>query len=134
VGAVALNVHGIVRATQDIDIFVQPEQQNVERLKKALRAVWDDPEIEGIRYEELAGEYATIRYLPPDEDLVIDIITQLGEAFRFDDLAAETVTWNGVSVRVATAQTLYQMKKGTLRPVDRADAAELKGRFNLKEN
>lgn len=134
VGGVALNVHGIVRATQDIDIFVLPERENVDRLKRALRSVWDDPEIEGIRPEELTGDYPTIRYGPPREDFVIDLITRLGDAFRFEDLAAVTVSWAGVSVRVATPETLYKMKKGTLRPVDRADAAELQERFGLREN
>jgi len=131
VGGVALNVHGIVRATQDLDIFVKPEQENVDRLKKALRAVWNDPDIEQIRYKELTGDYATIRYGPPDEDFVIDLMTRLGDAFRFDDLAAETVSWGGMNVKVATPETLYRMKKDTLRLIDRADAAELRERFGL---
>ncbi len=134
VGGVALNVHGIVRATQDVDIFVKPEQENVDRLKKALRAVWKDPEIEELRYEELKGDYAAIRYGPPDEDFVIDLMTRLGDAFRFEDLAAETVSWAGVNVKVATPETLYKMKKDTLRLVDRADAAELRERFRLGES
>jgi len=134
VGGVALNAHGIVRATQDLDLFVKPEADNVARLKRALRAVWDDPEIEEIRYEELSGDYATIRYGPPNEDFVIDLMTRLGDAFRFDDLAAETVSWGGVNVRVATPETLYKMKKDTLRLVDRADAAELRERFGLEGN
>lgn len=134
IGGVALNVHGIVRATQDLDIFVRPEQENVDRLKKALRSVWNDPEIDEVRYEELEGEYATIRYGPPEEDFVIDLMTRLGDAFRFEDLAAEAVRWAGVNVRVATPETLYKMKKDTLRLVDRADAAELRERFQLGEN
>jgi len=134
VGGVALNAHGIVRATQDLDLFVKPEPDNVASLKRALRAVWDDPEIDEVRYEELSGDYATIRYGPPNEDFVIDLMTRLGDAFRFDDLAAETVSWGGVNVRVATPETLYKMKKDTLRLVDRADAAELRERFGLGGN
>src|SRR5271170_1708236 len=106
IGGVALNLHGIVRATQDLDLFVKPEQENVNRLKRALRAVWDDPEIEEVRYEELSGDYATIRYGPPNEDFVIDLMTRLGDAFRFDDLVADTVSWAGVNVKVATPETL----------------------------
>jgi acylphosphatase len=131
VRGVALGIHGIVRATQDVDIFVRPEQENVNRLKRALRSVWNDPEVEQIRYEEISGDYATLRYGPPNEDFVIDLMTCLGEAFRFEDLAADTVSWSGVNVKVATPETLYKMKKGTLRPVDRADAAELRERFGL---
>jgi predicted nucleotidyltransferase len=133
VGGVALNIHGIARATQDVDIFVRPEPENVNRLKRALRSVWNDPEIDEVRYEEMKGEYAAIRYGPPNEDFVIDLMTRLGEAFRFEDLASEVVSWSGVQVKVATPQTLYRMKKDTLRLVDRADAAELRERFGLGE-
>jgi len=133
VGAVALSVQGIVRATQAIDIFVRPEPDNVERLKRALRAVWDDPEIDGIQFADLAGEYPAIRYGPPDGDLVIDLMTRLGEAYQFEDLKAETIPWEGVHVRVATPETLYRMKKGTIRPQDQADAANLRLRFNIQE-
>ena len=46
VGAMALGANGIVRATHDVDLFVRPTKENVERLRAALRAVWDDPAIE----------------------------------------------------------------------------------------
>jgi len=38
VGAHALAVHGVVRATGDLDIFVRPTRENGERLMTALRA------------------------------------------------------------------------------------------------
>jgi len=95
--------------------------------------VWDDPEIDGIQFADLAGEYPAIRYGPPDGDLVIDLMTRLGEAYQFEDLKAETIPWEGVHVRVATPETLYRMKKGTIRPQDQADAANLRLRFNIQE-
>jgi hypothetical protein len=134
VGGVALNLHGIIRATEDIDLFVRPEEQNVERLKRALRTVWDDPDIDRITAEDLAGDYPTVRYGPPGEDFVIDFISRLGSAFQFEDLKAETVDVEGVQVRLARPSTLYRMKKDTLRPIDRADAAALKEKFNLQED
>jgi hypothetical protein len=48
-GAVALDVLGIGRFTEDIDLFVRPSEDNVARLRRALRAAWDDPSIEEIR-------------------------------------------------------------------------------------
>lgn len=44
VGWVAVNLHGIVRATEDIDFFVRPEPDKVERLKRALRSLSRDPD------------------------------------------------------------------------------------------
>jgi hypothetical protein len=79
--ATALGLHGIVRATEDIDLFVRPQADNVERLRRALRSVWDDPDVEQITAEDLAGQYPTIRYGPPGEAFVIDLLSRLGSAF-----------------------------------------------------
>lgn len=130
VGGVAVNLHGIVRATEDIDFFVRPEAANVDRLKQALRSLWDDPEIDEIRFEDFET-YPTLRYGPPGEGLVIDILTSLGTAFRFEDLEAETLTVEDVSVRVATPATLVRMKRNTIRPIDEADAAALARIFRI---
>jgi hypothetical protein len=88
VGAVAMNLLGIVRATEDIDLFVPPDEENLLGLKERLGAVWNDPEIEGIRAGDLNGEYGVIRYAPPGQRLVVDLITRLGDAFRYEDLDA----------------------------------------------
>lgn len=133
VGAVALNLHGIVRATEDIDLFIRPEGENVERLKRALRCVWDDPDIAEISVHDLLTDYPTIRYGPPGEGFVIDLLTRLGSAFTFESLEVQTVSVEGISVRVATPSTLYRMKKDTIRPIDRADAAALRDQFGLEE-
>jgi hypothetical protein len=52
VGDAAVHLHGVVRATEDIDFFVRPDPDNVERLKQALRSLWNDPEIDQIRPED----------------------------------------------------------------------------------
>ena len=133
VGGVALNLHGIIRATEDIDLFVRPEARNVERLRNALRSVWNDSDIDQITAEDLAGDYPTIRYGPPGEDFVIDFLSRLGSAFRFEDIQAETVDVEGVQVRLATPVMLYRMKRNTVRPIDRADAAALKEKFEIQD-
>jgi len=46
IGATAMAFHGIVRATEDVDLFVRATPENIERLRRALRAVYDDPEID----------------------------------------------------------------------------------------
>ena len=40
VGAVALGFNGLARATEDLDLFVQPTSENVERLRAALSTIW----------------------------------------------------------------------------------------------
>ena len=132
-GGQAVNLHGIPRFTEDIDLFVEPTPENVERLRRALARVWNDPEIEQIRAEDLAGDYAVVRYGTPD-GFAVDLVARVGEAFRFDDVESETLVIGDVPVRIATPRMLYRMKKDTLRPIDHADAADLKAKFGLGDD
>ena len=132
-GGQAVNLHGILRFTDDIDLFVAPAPENIARLHRALRRVWEDPSIADIRAEDLGGAYAVVRYGTPD-DFYIDLVSRLGEAYTFTDIESEWVERGGVRARVATPRMLYRMKKGTVRPVDHADAADLKAKFGLAED
>ena len=132
-GAIALGLHGLARATADLDLFIAPTHENVERLKDALRAVFKDPNIDEISAEDLCGDYPAVRYIPPD-GFPLDILTRLGEAFRFEDLENETKTFEGLKVRVVSPRMLWRLKKDTIRPGDRMDAAALAERFGYEES
>jgi len=112
---VPLNHHGIVRATEDVDLFIRPSGDNFDRLKRALGSLWNDPEIGEISAEDLIGDSPTIRYGPPHEAFVVDLLACL----------------EGVPARVATPATRYRMKKDTIRPIDQAAAAALREKFRL---
>ena len=43
------------------------------------------------------------------------------------------MTIDGICVRVATARMLYRMKRDTVRPQDKIDAAALCKRFDLED-
>lgn len=132
IGAVALDAWGIGRFTQDVDLLVRPTPANVERVRRALRRVWDDPEIEEIRAEDLGGAYPVIRYVAPDGS-VVDLMARLGDAVSFDDVEATELSYGETEVRVATPRALFQMKRDTIRPQDKADAHTLKERFGLED-
>jgi hypothetical protein len=101
--ATALALHGIVRATEDVDLMMRATTDSVERRKRAFRAVYaDDPSIDEIRAHDLLGEYPALRYYPPTGDLYFDVLTRLGEAARYEDVAVETRIIDGTRVRVAT--------------------------------
>lgn len=134
VGGVALNLHGLVRATEDLDIFVDPSASNVEHLKVALRSVFADPEIDRISAADLSGEYPAVQYLPPDGTFSIDILSRLGTAFDFEAIESEETDVEGIVVPVATPRMLYRMKKDTVRLQDRADAERLRRDFNLEDD
>jgi hypothetical protein len=135
VGSMAMAAQGLVRATRDMDLFVAPDHENVKRLRAALGRVFDhDPNIEQIKAEDLAGNYPAIEYVPPHGSFSLDILSRLGDAFRYDDIEAEDILIDGVRVRVATPRMLYLMKRGTIRPLDRIDAEAIRERFGLVED
>ena len=132
IGATAMGFHGLVRATEDVDLFVRATPENIERLRRAFRTAYaDDPSVDEIRAVDLLGDFPSVRYYPPSGDLFYDVITRLGEAASFDTVEAEIKEVEGIRVRVATPAALYRLKKDTVRPLDRRDAAALRERFNL---
>ena len=132
-GAAALNLHGLARFTEDLDLFIAADRDNVDRLKRALRSVFDDTHVDEISADKLMGEYPAVQYVPPSGTFHIDILTRLGTAFRFEDLEAVRIPFEDLTVSVATPATLYRMKRDTVRLKDRADAELLKQRFNLTD-
>lgn len=128
-----LAAHGLDRGTRDLDLFVAPDPDNIARLRAALWGVFDDPSIEEITSEDLAGAYPAIQYGPPDVDYTIDIVSRLGQAFAFDDLTTQRIHAGDVAFVVVTPRTLYAMKRDTVRPRDRADAERLREVFDLDE-
>jgi len=121
IGGFAVILHGLSRLTADIDIFIKPETENCERLKRALRKVFPaDDEIDSLSLRDLQ-DYAVVRYGTVD-DFYIDLIAGIGEMFRYEDLEYEIRDVAGAQVRIATPETLLRMKKDTVRPEDRRDA------------
>ncbi|HJP95327.1 MAG TPA: nucleotidyl transferase AbiEii/AbiGii toxin family protein [Pyrinomonadaceae bacterium] len=134
IGAAAMGFHGVVRATEDLDLFIRATPENIERLRAALRETYEgDPKIDEISSADLLGEYPAVRYYPPTGDLYFDVLTRLGEVASFETVDAEIKDVNGTQVRVATPEALYRLKKGTIRAQDHKDAAMLRERFNLKD-
>jgi len=132
-GAVARNIHGLARSTEDLDLFVEPEASNIERLRLALHDAIDDPDIDDITATDLLGDYPAVQYVPPSGAFRIDILTRLGEVYRFSDLETERVVYEELSLTVVTPRMLYRMKRDTVRPKDKIDAAALRLRFDVGE-
>ena len=134
IGAAAMGFHGLVRATEGLDLFIRATPENIEKLRVALRTAYEgDPNINEISSPDLLGEYPAVRYVPPTGDLYFDVLTRLGEITTFETIEAEVKEVDGTQVRVATPAALYHLKKGTVRSQDQADAAALRERFDLKD-
>lgn len=132
-GGLAMAAHGFDRATRDLDLFVAPDAANVDRLRNALSSIFDDPDIAQITSDDLAGDFPAVQYGPPGVDYTIDIVSRLGDMFEFDDLALERVTAGQVTITVVTPETLYRMKRDTVRLRDRDDARRLAQAFGFDD-
>jgi len=134
IGAAAMGFHGLVRATEDLDLFIRATPENIEKLRSALRAAYEgDPHINEISSADLLGEYPAVRYVPPTGDLYFDVMTRLGGVASFETIDAEIKEVDDTQIRVATPAALYRMKKGTVRSQDHVDAAALRERFSLRD-
>ena len=130
-GGLAMAAHGFDRATRDLDLFISPDEDNIERLRSALSSVFDDAEIAAITAEDLGGDYPAVQYGPPGVDYTIDIVSRLGDAVGFEDLEFERVRAGEVTITVVTPATLYRMKRDTVRLRDRDDAERLARAFGF---
>lgn len=120
IGGIAVIIYGFPRLTQDIDLLINFESENIEKLKLALNSVYNDECINEISFADL-NKYSVIRYGTP-EDFHIDIISKIGEIASYKSIDSRIIEIDGIPVRVATEEALFEMKKNTIRPEDKRDA------------
>ncbi len=130
IGGVAVILHGMQRLTRDVDVFVNIFPENIGKLREALHSIYKDPSIEEITLNEL-NDYPVIRYGTPS-GFYIDIMARLGEVATYDSLKYEIIDYNGIKIKIATPETLYQLKRDTLRDKDKIDAVFLRELIEAK--
>ena len=119
IGGVAVILYGMPRVTEDIDVIVKMDEENIKRLRKALRQLFDDDEIKEITLDEL-NDYSVIRYISPDKEM-IDIISTLGEAFDYNKVKFFEMDIDGYKIKLATLDSMIEMKSKTYRDKDNLD-------------
>ena len=132
IGGLAINLHGFNRNTQDIDLFVNPSEININRLKHSLFEVFNEDDINEITLEELS-KYPVIRY-GSKTGIQIDIITKLGEKFTYSDLKADIKEIDGVKIKFANLETMYKLKEKTYREIDQLDLKFIISKLNKNAN
>jgi hypothetical protein len=124
VGAHALAVHGVVRSTGDLDIFVRPSPQNANRVFAALVAFGAPLRAHGIEVADFSRLGTVYQLgLPPRR---IDILTSIS-GVDFDQAWADArdVDLENVRVRIPSRSTLIINKRASGRPKDLEDADRL---------
>jgi hypothetical protein len=129
VGGVAVQVHGHVRMTNDLDLIVAPDRANLERTAHALRELGAralNAGSEGLEIDASMLPRATLwQFSTPLGD--IDLLHDAPGAAAFDQLRARAlvVALGTQRVPVAGRDDLISMKRAAGRPVDLEDIAAL---------
>jgi hypothetical protein len=120
VGAYALALHGVVRATNDIDVLIEPTLENATRTLKALEGLtW------GIAREVDPADVVLKPVTIIGDDPRVNLLT-LAWSVRYADAAPgiQRVQVDGVDIPFADVDTLIRSKQ-TNRLQDLADVEQL---------
>jgi len=122
VGAYALAVHGVPRATGDIDLWVRPSRANAEKVLRAL-ARYGAP-IGALTLDDLSKPGTVFQIgVAPNR---IDVLTAI-DAVDFGEAWSRRICTDvaGLSVPVIARDDLIRNKRSTGRSQDQADADRL---------
>jgi hypothetical protein len=126
VGAHAMAVHGVPRATGDIDVWISPEPSNAERAWAALQRFGAPVEQLGVSLEDLRTPGIVVQIgLPPRR---IDLLTDVS-GLDFDE-AWSNRTMHSIGVRAVPflgREDLIRNKRASGRAKDVADLDVLEG-------
>jgi hypothetical protein len=128
VGGFAMALHGVVRATKDIDVLIEPTLANTRRALKALEGLtW------GVAGELDPAEVMARPITIVGDDPRVDLLT-LAWSVRYADAAprALRVEIDGVLIPYADLDTLIRTKQ-TNRHQDNADIESLEQVKRLTE-
>lgn len=133
VGGFAVIMHGLARMTEDIDFFIEDSAENIEKIKNALKSLYNDPFIDELKSEDIK-QYAVIRYGTPD-NFNIDLIGKIGEEMiSFKDVERDTEFFeiDDLKIPVCSLDMLIRMKE-TIRYRDMRDLRFLKKKLEERK-
>lgn len=129
VGGLAVQTHGHVRTTVDIDVYPRPEPANLRRLADALNEL--DARVlnagsEGMAIDAAMLPRATLWQFDTRHG-AIDVLHDAPGAPPYEELRerALEIELDGIRLAVASRDDLISMKRASGRPVDLEDLAAL---------
>jgi hypothetical protein len=129
VGGLAVQTHGHVRTTVDIDVFPRPDKSNMERLANALNSLDAkilNPGSELMKIDATTLPLATLWQFTTRHG-AIDILHDAPGAPPYDGLRSRAleIQLGDLKLAVAGLDDLISMKRASARPVDLDDLAAL---------
>jgi hypothetical protein len=129
VGGLAVQTHGHVRTTFDVDIYPRPQPDNLRRLTDALNGL-DARTLkagaQGMAIEAAMLARATLWQFDTRHG-AIDVVHEAPGAPPYDELRerALEIELDGIKLAIAGRDDLISMKRASARPVDLEDLAAL---------
>jgi hypothetical protein len=127
VGGFALIAHGVIRATQDVDIIPETSAENLVRLARAISELGGVPhgDPETPVTADLLGRDANMRF--DTEAGQLDVLSAASYRRLFPDLDArsQAADVEGVEIRVVSRNDLIRLKAGSGRDRDLLDIGDL---------
>lgn len=116
IGGFAMQHYGLARPTQDIDLLVDPDAANVERVRQALCVLADRAALE-VAPEDVAA-YSVVRVA---DEVVVDLLASAC-GVRYADIAERLEFGHtaGTTIPYAAPEDLLRTKD-TIRPKDAVD-------------
>jgi hypothetical protein len=122
VGGYAVGFHGRPRFTKDIDLWVRPTRQNLDRVRAALIEFGAPTQVLA-ELDSAAPEDVLWMGTPP---VRIDIVKGVpGGDFDQAYIGRVSADWEGVHVSVVGRKDLVALKRASGRPQDLLDADSL---------
>ena len=107
IGGMAMNQHGMLRATADINLLIESSRENQARVLKALE-VLPDKAVREVRETDL-DEYVVVRVA---DEIVIDLMLKAcGVTYAEAQGEIESRKINGVDIPIASAPLLLRTKQ-----------------------
>lgn len=126
VGGLAVTLQGYVRFTEDVDILIDSNPENVARMLETLSGYGEGFAGE-LALEDFTEEEGAIRIVEEAEQCQIDVFTVIsGRTFADVSGDADEFPIHGRVIRYASKRSLIGWKENSVREKDRMDAMALR--------
>ena len=132
IGGYAVALHGVPRATNDIDILIKPEEDNFVKLRKALYEVFNDAAVNDIilidkeDYNYNNQDNCSVTRYGTPQGYAIDILVKIGELYDYYNIKFHEIEIEKIKVNIADIDSLIKLKENTSRNIDQEDVHNLK--------
>jgi hypothetical protein len=127
IGGMAVIYHGFTRATEDIDLLVDPSPENQARIRQALMKLPD----QAVR-EVAEGDLDVYQVVRIADEIVVDLMkSACGISYAEASMGVEWAEIEGVRIPFAGAALLWKLKQAP-RAKDEIDRSFLKALLESK--